>query len=163
MKPEAFDRYRAENFLYEEAALLDEWRLREWADLFTSQGTYSIPSPDHPSGGSDTALFLVADSRSRLDERVRQLLGASAWAENPRSRTRHLISNVRLRPVDAEQVDVLSNFVVYRFRHHEVHQYVGSCVHRLVVDVPDGPRIHQKNVRLDLESLRDVGKISIIL
>ena len=32
-----------EDFLYKEAALLDEWRLDEWLTLFEPGATYDIP------------------------------------------------------------------------------------------------------------------------
>lgn len=155
-------RAEAEDFLYHEAELLDAWRLEEWAALFTEDATYRIPSPDHPAGGPEESLYLVADDRRRLAERVRQLLGTTAWAENPRSRTRHFITNVRVQPDEGGLVLVRSNFLVCRFRQGESHQYVGEYRHRL--DPGGGsPRIVAKTVLLDLESLRDVGKVSILL
>src|SRR4029434_8027032 len=79
-----------EDFLYEEAALLDEWRLREWLELLTEDATYEVPSTDAPDGDARTTLFIIADNIERIRSRVNQLLGKSAWAENPRSRTRQI-------------------------------------------------------------------------
>ena len=31
------------DFLYEESELLDEWKLVEWADLFSEDGKYLVP------------------------------------------------------------------------------------------------------------------------
>jgi len=109
-------RAEIEEFLYEEAALLDAWRLREWLTLLTDDATYEIPSTDTPDGESRTSLFIVADNIERIRSRVNQLLGKAAWAENPPSRTRRLISNVRILATDGETVRVAANFVVYRMR-----------------------------------------------
>ena len=38
----------AEDFLIREAALLDSWKLMEWADLFTEDGEYLVPATDDP-------------------------------------------------------------------------------------------------------------------
>ena len=43
-------RLEVEEFLVEEAALLDEWRLDEWLALFTEDATYVVPSTDLPDG-----------------------------------------------------------------------------------------------------------------
>jgi p-cumate 2,3-dioxygenase beta subunit len=50
LAPSAADLTRAEveDFLYEEAALLDEWKLAEWHALFTEDATYRVPSTDVP-------------------------------------------------------------------------------------------------------------------
>src|SRR2546430_15855825 len=101
-----------EDFLYEEAALLDEWRLQEWLDLLTEDATYEVPSTDTPDGDARTTLFIIADNIERIRSRVRQLLGKSAWAENPPSRTRRLISNVRVRAVEGEPIPVTAHLLV---------------------------------------------------
>src|SRR5439155_25886981 len=93
----AFRRGGIEEFLYEEAALLDEWRLAEWRALFTENASYLVPSTDVPDANPDDTLFLIDDDAARLRARVEQLLGKSTWSENPRSRTRRLLANVRIR------------------------------------------------------------------
>src|SRR5262249_12487589 len=47
-------------FLYDEAALLDEWRLDEWLALFHPDAAeYLIPSPENLSEDPATTLHLV--------------------------------------------------------------------------------------------------------
>jgi p-cumate 2,3-dioxygenase beta subunit len=115
-----------EDFLYAEAALLDEWRLQEWLDLLTEDATYEVPSTDTPDGDARTTLFIIADNIERIRSRVRQLLGKSAWAENPPSRTRRLISNVRIRDREGDTIRVTANFVVYRMRFELVDTYMSD-------------------------------------
>lgn len=158
----AITRQRVEEFLYEEAALLDEWRLNEWLELLTNDATYEVPSTDTPDGDPKTTLALISDDISRIRSRVQQLLGKSAWAENPPSRTRRLISNVRIRGVTGEHIAVTANFVVYRLRFEQVDTYVGRYEYTLVER--DGTlRIRARKAVLDLEALRPQGKVSIIL
>jgi p-cumate 2,3-dioxygenase beta subunit len=155
-------RHMIEDFLYEEAALLDEWRLQEWLELLTEDARYEVPATDRPEGEANTTLFLVADDMTRLRSRVAQLLGKSAWAENPRSRTRRCISNVRIRAVEGETIDVTANFVVYRLRFEQMETYVGRYEYTLVRR--DGTlKIRARRAILDLEALRPHGKVSIIL
>lgn len=91
---DAVTRAEVEAFLYHEAALLDAWRLEEWLGLLTDDVRYLVPPTDAPDGDPASTLFLVADDAARVRSRVAQLLGKSAWAENPRSRTRRLLANV---------------------------------------------------------------------
>ena len=155
-------RAEVEEFLYEEAALLDAWHLREWLDLLTDDATYEVPSTDAPDGDPRTSLFLVADDHERIRSRVTQLLGKTAWAENPRSRTRRLITNVRILGADGDTIRITANFAVYRMRAEQVDTYVGRYEHTLVRR-DGGLRIRHRRAILDLEALRPHGKISIIL
>lgn len=159
---EMIARQTIEDFLYEEAALLDEWRLDEWLDLLTEDATYEVPATDTPDGDPRHTLSLIADDKVRIRSRVAQLLGKSAWAENPPSRTRRMISNVRLRKVDGEQLFVTANFVVYRMRFEHMDTYVGRYEYILVQR--DGRlKIRARKAILDLEALRPHGKVSILL
>jgi p-cumate 2,3-dioxygenase subunit beta len=151
-----------EDFLYEEAALLDEWRLDEWLELLTEDATYEVPATDTPDGDAHSSLFLVADDKVRLRSRVRQLLGKSAWAENPPSRTRRMISNVRIRREEGEHIFVTANFVVYRLRFEQIDTYVGRYEYTLV-QRQGSLKIRVRKAILDLEALRPHGKVSIIL
>ena len=155
-------RQTIEDFLYEEAALLDEWRLDEWLELLTDDATYEVPSTDTPDGDPQTTLSLIADDKTRLRSRVAQLLGKSAWAENPPSRTRRMISNVRMLQVEGEAVQVTANFVVYRLRFEQMDTYIGRYEYTLVQQ--EGRlKIRARKAILDLEALRPHGKVSFIL
>lgn len=158
----AITRNDIEDFLYEEAALLDEWRLEEWLELLTEDASYYVPSTDIPEGDHKSTLFLIADDATRIRSRVKQLLGRFAHAEHPRSRTRRLISNVRIRSVAGDTVRVTANFAVYRARMEQLDTYVGRYEYVLVHK--DGKlKIRERRAILDLDSLRPQGKVSIIL
>ena len=82
-----------EQFLFEEAELLDQWRLHEWLDLFSPEGYYEVPTTDRPDGDPTRDLFLVHDDRFLLEQRVNSLLTRAAHAEYPHSATRRTISS----------------------------------------------------------------------
>ncbi len=155
-------RSEVEDFLYREAALLDEWRLEEWLTLLTDDASYQVPSTDSPQGDPRTTLFLIADDAVRIRSRVKQLLGKSAWAENPPSRTRRLISNVRILGAEGANILVTANFAVYRMRYEQVDSYIGHYEYKLV-RVGADLRIRERRAILDNECLRPQGKISFIL
>jgi p-cumate 2,3-dioxygenase subunit beta len=155
-------RQEVEDLLYLEAALLDEWRLAEWLELLTEDATYQIPPTDVPEGDARNTLFIIADDALRIRSRVKQLLGKSAWAENPHSRTRRMITNVRIVGIEDGQIIVTANFTVHRMRHEAVDTYVGHYSYKLVREGKE-LRIRERRAILDNEALRPHGKISFIL
>ena len=161
-KNELPTRPEVEDLFYKETSLLDEWRLQEWLELLTNDATYKVPPTDVPEGDPRTTLFLIADDAFRIRSRVKQLLGKSAWAESPHSRTRRIISNVRVLGSDGDAILVTANFAVYRMRYEAVDCYVGHYEYKLV-RVGNELRIRERRAILDNEALRPQGKISFIL
>jgi p-cumate 2,3-dioxygenase subunit beta len=158
----AVTRAQVEDFLYEEAELLDAWELERWTALFTDDAEYLVPPLDAPEADPRTTLFLVYDDRHRLAERARRLLSRSAHSEFPRSRTRHLYGNVRIVGRSGDTITATCNFIVHRARGPVNDVYPGRSTY-LLVRTPDGLRIRSKRAMLDLVALRPQGKISIIL
>jgi p-cumate 2,3-dioxygenase beta subunit len=155
-------RQEVEDLLYKEAALLDEWRLEEWLELLTDDAVYEVPPTDVPEGDARNTLFIIADDAVRIRSRVKQLLGKSAWAESPHSRTRRIIGNVRVLGVDGDRIIATANFAVHRMRYESVDTYIGRYDYRLVRVGPD-LKIRERRAILDNEALRPHGKISFIL
>jgi p-cumate 2,3-dioxygenase beta subunit len=152
-----------EDFLFAEADLLDQWRLPEWLTLFTDDAKYEVPCTDLPPDASpDTNLFYIADDRVRLGERVKRLMKRTAHAEFPHSRTRHLVSNVRIRNRSDDEIEVGSAFITYRTKDSVTDTYFGSNRYRLVTD-NGSLRIREKRCLLDGDGLRSQGRVSIIL
>lgn len=156
-------RERIEDFLYAEADLLDNWRLNEWFALFDPEATgYFIPTTDLPGGDPGKDLYLIADDMTKLRSRVDQLLSGVTWAENPKSRTRRMISNVKIDGADGNVVRIRANFVVYRLRFEKIDPYIGEYRYKLNIK-SDGFTILERRVVLDLEALRPHGKVSFIV
>ena len=155
-------RQEVEDLLYKEAALLDEWRLEEWLELLSDDAVYEIPPTDVPEGDARNTLFIIADDAVRIRSRVKQLLGKSAWAESPHSRTRRMISNVRVLGADGDRILVTANFAVHRMRYESVDTYIGRYDYKLV-RVGNKLKIKERRAILDNEALRPHGKISFIL
>jgi p-cumate 2,3-dioxygenase beta subunit len=154
-------RAMVEDFLYQEAALLDAWRLDEWLALFTADGRYMVPTTDLPDGDPQKDLVFIDDDLVRLRARVERLKSRHGHREYPSSRTRRFISNIRIKVEDGGIV-VTSSFLVYRFRMGESSPYVGWYEHRLK-RVDGELKIHYRKAVLDLEGLTEHGAVSIIL
>jgi 3-phenylpropionate/cinnamic acid dioxygenase small subunit len=113
-----------EQFLYLEAELLDEHRYRDWYELFAEDVRYRIPTQANrlrrdrgTEASSEDEIALFDDDKLTLGWRVRQLETSTHWAEDPPSRTRHLVTNVRVRPgANDDEYEVRSNFICYRNR-----------------------------------------------
>ena len=162
-------RAEVEDFLFHEAALLDEWRQDEWLALLTEDAQYRIPSNDAPFADPADTLFLIADDIHRIRGRVARLKDPHAHAEFPHSRTRRLITNVKVvsdtksGQLVSDTVSVDANFAVYRFRRGGNESvYVGR--YRYVLRRVGGAlRIAYREAILDSEELGRLGAVSFIL
>lgn len=156
-------RAEVEDFLFHEAALLDEWRLEEWLGLLTEDATYQVPPNDHPEGDPKNTLFILSDDIVRIRERVKRLQSPNCHAEHPHSRTRRMISNVRVLKDDGASVEAAANFVVYRMRRYErIREYVGHYRYTLA-RTADGFRIRHRKAIIDQHELGSLGAVSFIL
>lgn len=161
----ALSRMQVEDFLFHEAELLDDWRLEDWARLYREDAIYEVTSPtasDPANSNPATSLFLVADRIDRIRGRAARLLKKTAHAEYPHSKTRHMVGNVR--PVQGQngETNVRANFTVYRTKEDSTTVYMGEYRYRLIPEA-DEIRIVQKRIILDLNSLYDQGRLTIIL
>jgi p-cumate 2,3-dioxygenase beta subunit len=161
--PSVVTRAEVEDFLYHEAALLDEWRLKEWEALLTEDATYYVPPNDQLESDHRSTLFLVADDRERIRQRIIRINDPNCHAEYPKSRTRRMISNVRIVGVDGDLVTVAANFVCYRYRRYErIREYVGA--YRFILKrAGDSFRIKERRVLIDAHELGTLGSVSFIL
>ncbi|MFG2039828.1 aromatic-ring-hydroxylating dioxygenase subunit beta [Dactylosporangium sp. NPDC048998] len=155
-------RAEIEDFLYEEAALLDEWRLEEWLNLFTLDCVYEVPASDTRGMDGGLVYSLVHDRRPLLEQRVLRLKKPTAHAEYPHSRTRRLVTNVRLLSQDGSGIRATANFAVFRSRYGKDVTYVGRYEYLFVLD-GDTLKIKHRTALIEHESLDPHGKISIII
>jgi p-cumate 2,3-dioxygenase beta subunit len=159
---EATTRDQVEDLLYLEAGLLDDWDLDTWLSLYTEDCRYVIPCNDTPEGDPARDLVLIDDDHLRLSCRVERLNSRRAHREYPHSATSHQVTNVRLLPIEGDELPVLAEFVVWRFRGERSYSYAGRYHYRL--RLLDGRlRIASKRCVLRMGSLRQVSDVAIIL
>lgn len=128
-------REEIEQFLYHEAALLDERRFDEWIELIADDIHYHMPirrnvkfgEQERENTSSRNEISWFDEGKRTLAGRVRQINTGIHWCEEPFSRIRHIISNVRVLSVDGDEVTVASNFFVWQNRlQDEVNLFVGA-------------------------------------
>jgi p-cumate 2,3-dioxygenase subunit beta len=156
-------RAEVEDLFYLEADLLDTWRLDEWLGLLTDDAFYYLPPNDKPDADARYTLFTIADDIVRLRERIIRLKDPNCHAEYPLSRTRRLISNVRITGADGDTISASANFIIHRFRHNDLQRvFVGHYRYKLK---RQGGRlkIAERRAILDAEELGLLGSVSFIL
>jgi 3-phenylpropionate/cinnamic acid dioxygenase small subunit len=144
-----------EEFLLVEAELLDDRRYADWLALFAEDLRYVMPLRLTREMG---AAGEIAPDARRLDDtletltiRVQRLDSEYAWAENPPSRTRHFVTNVRVEPTEQpDEYRVRSNVLVYR-SHGDSAEYNLLTADRrdLLRRTADGWEIARRIVILD--------------
>lgn len=151
-----------EAFLYREAELLDDRQYEAWLDLFTDDAHYFMPMRrnvphDEPEreftrAGADVSWF--DEGKDTLTRRVRQILTGIHWAEEPPSRTCHMICNVQVLTADPAgpapaEVTVKSRFLIYRNRVETETDLLVGKRQDVLRRVGDGWRIARRTIILD--------------
>ena len=150
------------SFYVREAWLLDDRKLAKWLDLFTDDVLYFMPRrknvPRRELAREVTPLgdlALVEDDKRYLAMRVARLETGMAWAEDPPSRTRHLIGNLAVEALDNGEVRARTAFLVYR-SHLETDQQVFAGSREDVLRRVDGAwKVAKRTIVLDANVLLD--------
>lgn len=105
------------DFLYREADLLDEKRLREWLELVTEDVDYRIPIRSTRERNSSTSEFSDAsyhmkETYDTLEARIERLSHQDAHSENPPSRNRRIVGNIRITERDGDRVREENNLLL---------------------------------------------------
>lgn len=162
------DHQLAHQFLVEEAHLLDTGRLDAWLDLLTDDVTYEMPvrvtaGRDVPEATVQTMHHFREDAYS-LRLRVERLGTGHAWAEDPPSRLRHVVANVRtFATARPDEWAVESAVLVFRSRGDGAPADLLSArrVDRLR-RTPGGLRLARRVVDID-ESVLRTQNLAILL
>jgi 3-phenylpropionate/cinnamic acid dioxygenase small subunit len=151
-----------EAFLYREAELLDERRYEEWLELFTEDTHYFMPmrrnvphdEPEREFTRAGTDVNWFDEGKDTLTRRVKQILTGVHWAEEPRSRICHMVSNVQILhasptgPTPTE-VGIKSRFLVYRNRVETETDFLVGKREDLLRRVNGDWRIARRRIVLD--------------
>lgn len=143
-------------FLYEEATLLDQIRLQEWSERLATDLIYTVPLR-HTRLQSELSSTIVRSVQHYHDDyrsimgRVLRLSGKSAWAEDPPSRTRRLVTNVFVEETEkADEFVVTSYLLLTRSRFKDVHVDIVSGERRDVLRLVDGEfKLARREVIID--------------
>jgi 3-phenylpropionate/cinnamic acid dioxygenase small subunit len=148
--------YEIEQFYYTEAALLDDRRFSDWLALFAEDAHYWMPirrtmtsndlEREFTAPGS---MAFFDDDRMMLAARVKKLATGYSWSEDPPSRTRHLVTNLRIVRDEAGELGVDTNFHLYRTRlNSEEDHWIGSRKD-VLRRTPEGLKIVTRHIFLE--------------
>lgn len=154
--------HEVEQFLYREARLLDEHRYMDWFGLLAEDIRYYMPIRTTRNAREANKEISTEPSFAHFDEdysmmrsRMIKVTSEFGWAENPASRTRHLVANVIIDEVSANELIVRSAFILYRNRlERQVDIFAGERVDvlRRVAD-ERGFQIAKRTIMLDQSTL----------
>jgi 3-phenylpropionate/cinnamic acid dioxygenase small subunit len=133
-------------FLYHEAELLDNVKFHDWLDVLDPAIDYRVPvrttrENKDGDGFSKTAFFMDEDFGS-LKMRIARLNSDYAWSENPRTRTRRMVANIRVGSMTENgaqtRVEVASNLAVFCHRGDVAAPQILTCERKDVLVRQDG-------------------------
>lgn len=151
-----------EEFLYDEAQLLDERDFKTWIDTLAEDLRYFMPMEFNVKFGEHATQEFTTraeqmswfnEGKWTLNKRVEQILTGVHWAEEPLSRVCRMVSNVQLTALQDNaagelEVDVSSRFLIYQNRcEYEQYFFVGDRFDR-VRRTAEGWRLAQREIRL---------------
>lgn len=151
-------------FLYEEVQVLDDWEWGKWLDFFDNDALYWAPTQEDRLARErskrisefGTSVYFE-ENKIQLRQRVDRLLTNQAWGEEPPSRARHIISNIRVTKADNDdEYIVRSNFFDYRSNGQRSQDYItGERTDRIVRDPSSlwGYLIKERRVLFDMSIL----------
>lgn len=147
-----------EQFLYHEAALLDERRFEQWLSLMTPDIEYRMPVTSmelargqRPIEGTRAMHF--EDDHRGLQARVHRLGSKAAWSDQPPPLTRRSITNVRVEPGDDGSLRVRSNFMLYIVRRNPQVDLLAGTRQDTVRRVDGGLAIARRSIHLDQQTV----------
>ena len=150
-------RASVEQFLHHEATLLDHGRFDDWLELLTDDVVYRVPVRiTRRTGEVDVVddMYHFDDNRQSLGLRVRRLGTGVAWAEDPPSRTRRFVTNVRAEPGPDGEVTVSSYLLLYRSRGDDgTHDLLSAERHDVLRPAGDRWRLAWREAVVDQTTL----------
>ncbi|HEV8247409.1 MAG TPA: 3-phenylpropionate/cinnamic acid dioxygenase subunit beta [Polyangiaceae bacterium] len=149
-------------FYIREAWLLDERKLKEWLDLFTDDVLYFMPRrknvlrrEQHREVTPLGDLAILEEDKRYLEMRVARLETGMAWAEDPPSRTRHLIGNLEVTRRENGEVEARTAFLVYRSHLETDHQVLSGSRGDVLRKVDGAWKVARRTILLDANVLLD--------
>lgn len=127
--------HEVEQFYYRESQLLDHKKFESWLGLMDKSINYWMPIRTSHKNRDKKKEYIPMKCNAHFDEdyislqaRVRGKISGLNWAEDPPSRSRHIVNNVMIRETDDPDIlEVSSAFLCYRNRLERMTDiYVGE-------------------------------------
>jgi len=149
----------AHQFLVEEAALLDAADFAGWLGLLCEDIRYLMPVRVTTARGADfdslADMGHFDEDMYALRKRVQRLATDHAWTEDPPSRTRHFVTNVRTFRAEDDDLRVESALLLFRSRGDTREASLISAGRTDVLRATaDGLRLARREITVDESVLR---------
>lgn len=161
-------RREIEEFYYDEAEAIDTRRFEDWLDMLHEDLRYFMPMRRNVKFGShaereetreDEGISWFNEDKWTVTKRVEQILTGVHYAEEPLSRTTHMLTNIQVTEAlpdtkTAEQIRTASRFHVYLNRvEYETYHFIGKRYDRLV-RVDGAWKVRHRTIILDQNVLQ---------
>jgi phthalate 3,4-dioxygenase beta subunit len=149
----------AHQFLVEEAALLDAADYAGWLELVCEDIRYVMPVRVTTARGAGfdslAGMGHFDEDMYALRKRVQRLATDHAWTEDPPSRTRHFVTNVRTFREEPAELRVESALLLFRSRGDTREPSLISAGRAdLLRETADGLRLARREITVDESVLR---------
>lgn len=136
-----------QEFVMNEARLIDEQRFDDWLELFAEDGRYWVPLAGAAQGEGSAYNSIADEDRLLLTLRIQRLKNPRAHSQHPKSRCQHVLQPPQVVREDSENCELRTPFLYIESRGARTLQLAGSATHRLV-RAGDAWRIRMKRVDL---------------
>ncbi|CAP41851.1 aromatic-ring-hydroxylating dioxygenase subunit beta [Bordetella petrii] len=146
------------DFLQKEAEVLDNGDFRAWLSMLCQEIRYVMPIRTtrervHGEGFVEN-MYHFEENYASLKKRVERLETEFAWAEDPPSRTRRFIDNVRIEQETENEWKVRSYLLLARSRSNEPDYYLMTCVRNdTLIRTEQGLKLKSRKILLDQSTL----------
>jgi len=147
--------YECVQFYNREAELLDAKELEAWLELLTEDVRYDMPIRVSREKGAERSDFSdegfnYREDYSTLEARVERFQSEFAWSEDPPSRTRHHVSNVRVTAVDGDELETKTNLLLFRGQGGDTEGTLLSAEREDILRRVDGElKLAERDIHLD--------------
>lgn len=135
---------QVEQFLYNQAQLLDARQWQAFIDQFAEDGVYwAAVDPQHSHWDGVPSIF--TEDKDLMTVRMKRVLNPNAWSQQAEWGTSHIVSNVVIEKVSGDEVHVRSRFHMLEMRRDDLRHFAGTYRHQLK-KTRDGWRIRSQRV-----------------
>lgn len=151
--------FEVNQFYTLEAGLLDAEDYDTWLSTMTEDVGYWMPARENLFRKDEAdldpqAMNFYKESLTTLRVRTHRLKTGTAWSENPRTRYRHLITNVEIEAGAAPgEYLARSNFLIYRNRLERDESWMVGAREDVLRRVEGALRLASRKILLDQNSL----------
>jgi len=150
--------YKVAQFYYQEAEMLDSYQYQDWFELMTEDIEYKMPVRINKENGDlshkEVEMYHFLDDYETLKLRVERLYTNYAWAEDPPSRIRRLVTNVQIKENHEDQLLVKSYFILYRSRGSDARfELITGERMDTLISISDGLKIKKRVIHVDQATL----------